>query len=97
MTDSLDKVTSGFRSGIITKDDYEGALRAHYSRQLEMKSEARDKAIPLRCNYLQDVPKMYIIAEESLESERGMSAHRFTLILSREGERSSMIWHELEI
>ena len=41
--DSLDKVTSGF----VTKDEYEGAVRAHYNRQLEMKSEARDKVIAM--------------------------------------------------
>ena len=42
--DSLDKVTSGFRSGIITKDEYEEALRTYHNSQLEMKSEARDEA-----------------------------------------------------
>ena len=42
--DSLDKVTSGFRSGIITKDEYEEALRTYHNSQLEMKSDARDEA-----------------------------------------------------
>ena len=42
-TNSLDKVTAGFRSGIVTKDEYERALRAYHNRQLLMKSEARDK------------------------------------------------------
>ena len=37
----MDKVTSGF----VTKDEYEGAVRAYYNRQIEMKSEARDKVI----------------------------------------------------
>ena len=42
--EALDKVTSGFRSGIITKDEYEEALRTYHNSQLEMKSEARDEA-----------------------------------------------------
>ena len=41
---SLDRVTSGFRDGIVTKGEYEWSLRAYHNRQLAMKSEARDKA-----------------------------------------------------
>jgi TPR repeat protein len=37
--DSLELVKCGFREGIVTKDEYEGALRANYNRQLEMKSD----------------------------------------------------------
>ena len=40
----LDKVTTGFRDGIVTKGEYEWSLRAYHNRQLAMKSEARDKA-----------------------------------------------------
>ena len=42
--DSLDAVKSGFRSGIVTKGEYEWSLRAYHNRQLAMKSDARDKA-----------------------------------------------------
>ena len=35
-------------NGIITKDEYANTLRAHHDRLLEMKSEARDKAIALK-------------------------------------------------
>ena len=45
--ESLDKVKSGFRNGIVTKDEYEGTLRAYHNSQLEMKSDMRDKAIAL--------------------------------------------------
>jgi hypothetical protein len=33
----------GFRSGYVTKDEYEGTLRAYHNRQLEMKSDKRDE------------------------------------------------------
>ena len=42
--DSLEKVKEGFKSGLVTKDEYAQALRAYHEQQLEMKSEARDKA-----------------------------------------------------
>ena len=41
---SLDKVKEGFQTGLVTKDEYAGTLRAFHERQTEMKSEARDKA-----------------------------------------------------
>ena len=41
---SLDAVKTGFRSGIVTKDEYAQTLRAYHESQTEMKSEARDKA-----------------------------------------------------
>ena len=41
---SLEMVTKGFRSGYITKDEYESTLRAYHESQTEMKSEDRDKA-----------------------------------------------------
>ena len=40
---SLEMVTKGFRSGYITKDEYESTLRAYHESQTEMKSEDRDK------------------------------------------------------
>jgi TPR repeat protein len=42
--DSLDQVKVGFVHGIVTKDEYENALRAYQSRQDLMKSDDRDKA-----------------------------------------------------
>jgi TPR repeat protein len=42
--EALDAVKEGFRSGIITKDEYANTLRAYQKSQDEMKSEARDKA-----------------------------------------------------
>ena len=45
---SLDKVKIGFTEGFITKDEYEKTLRAHQSRQDEMKSDDRDKAAHIR-------------------------------------------------
>ena len=45
--ESLDKVKLGFRNGIVTKDEYEGTLRAYHNSQLEMKSDMRDKAAAL--------------------------------------------------
>jgi len=39
---SLDRVQAGFRNGIVTKHEYEEALRAYHNRQLEMKSDVRD-------------------------------------------------------
>ena len=41
---SLDKVKDGYKSGIVTKDEYANALRAYQQQQDEMKSEERDKA-----------------------------------------------------
>ena len=41
--DSLDNVKTGFMHGIVTKDEYENALRAYQSRQDLMKSDDRDK------------------------------------------------------
>lgn len=41
--ESLDKVKLGFRNGIVTKDEYEGKLRAYHNSQLEVKSDTRDK------------------------------------------------------
>ena len=41
---SLDIVKSGFRSGIITKDEYANALRSYQKSQDDIKSDARDKA-----------------------------------------------------
>jgi len=41
---SLDSVKQGFRSGIVTKDEYANTLREYQKSQDEMKSEARDKA-----------------------------------------------------
>ena len=46
--ESLDKVKSGFRNGIVTKDEYEGALRAYHNSQLEVKSDMRDKVAAVR-------------------------------------------------
>ena len=43
--DSLEKVKEGFKAGMVTKDEYAQALRAYHERQLEMKSEGRDKAV----------------------------------------------------
>ena len=45
---SLDKVKDGFAAGLVAKDKYEQALRAYHERQLEAKSEARDKAVEYR-------------------------------------------------
>ena len=42
--DSLDRVKSGFRSGIITKDEYEETLRSYHKHQVEMKNDMRDEA-----------------------------------------------------
>ena len=42
--DSLDIIKRGFIDGFITKDEYAQALRACHEQQVEMKSEARDKA-----------------------------------------------------
>ena len=44
---SLDAVTKGYTLGIVTKDEYEGALRAHYNHQLKTKSEAREMHMTL--------------------------------------------------
>ena len=45
---SLDKVKYGFAAGLVAKDEYEQALRAYHERQVEAKSEARDKAVEYR-------------------------------------------------
>ena len=45
---SLEKVKEGFAAGIVTKDEYKQALRAYHARQVEAKSEARDKAVEYR-------------------------------------------------
>ena len=41
--ESLDSVKAGFMEGNVTKDEYENVLRSYHKRQLEMKSDARDK------------------------------------------------------
>lgn len=43
--ESFDMVKIGFMNydNCVTKDEYEETLRAYHNRQLEMKSEARDK------------------------------------------------------
>ena len=48
---SLDRVKGGFAAGSVTKDEYEQALRAYHERQLEAKSEARDKAAEDKSRY----------------------------------------------
>ena len=40
---ALEDVKKGFMTDLVTKDEYESTLRAYYERQLEMKSEAREK------------------------------------------------------
>ena len=45
---SLDAVKDGFREGHVTKDEYAYSLRAYQSRQDEMKSDDRDKAMAAR-------------------------------------------------
>ena len=42
---SLNQVKTGFKHGLVTKDEYATTLRAHQKSQDEMKSEARDKSI----------------------------------------------------
>ena len=46
--DSLDWLKKGFAAGLVTKDEYEQTLRAYHERQVEAKSEARDKAVEYR-------------------------------------------------
>ena len=41
---SLESVRKGFIAGSVTKNEYENTLRAYHESQMEMKSEARDKA-----------------------------------------------------
>ena len=41
---ALDAVKSGYKVGLVTKDDYANTLREYQKSQDEMKSEARDKA-----------------------------------------------------
>ena len=48
--ESLDRVKSGFRSGIVTKEEFEETLRAYHNHQLEMKSDARDEAAAIYGN-----------------------------------------------
>ena len=45
LKESFDMVKNGFMNydNCVTKDEYEETLRAYHNRQLEMKSEARDK------------------------------------------------------
>ena len=45
---SLDKIKELFAAGLVTKDEYEQVLRAYHERQLEAKSDARDKAVEYR-------------------------------------------------
>ena len=45
--DSLDVVKKGFMNGVITRDEYANTLRAYQSRQDEMKSDDRDRAITI--------------------------------------------------
>ena len=45
---SLDAVKEEFMDGIVTKDEYANTLRAYHERQLEMKSDTRDKALASR-------------------------------------------------
>ena len=42
--DSLDKVKTGFLTGVVTKDEYANALRAYQKIQDDVKSDDRDKA-----------------------------------------------------
>ena len=42
--ESLGKVKAGFMDGFVTKEEYEGTLRAYHNSQLEMKSGMRDEA-----------------------------------------------------
>jgi hypothetical protein len=42
--ESLETIKRGFIRKNVSKDEYEGTLRAYHARQVEMKSEARDKA-----------------------------------------------------
>jgi len=41
---SLHNVKTGFKEGIVTKDEFANALRVHHERQKEMNSDMRDKA-----------------------------------------------------
>ena len=41
----LDAIRNGFMVGIVSKDDYEKALRAHKEATDEMKSDQRDAAV----------------------------------------------------
>ena len=42
--DSLENVKIGFKKGIVTKEDFEKALRCYQASQDEMRSEERDRA-----------------------------------------------------
>ena len=46
--EALDKVKEGYTKGLVTKDDFEKALRAYHAFHEETKSEQRDRAIALR-------------------------------------------------
>ena len=46
--ESLDKVKQGFRSGYVTKDEFESTLRAYHEIQTEMKSDMRADSIAFR-------------------------------------------------
>ena len=45
-TNALDLVKDGYMIGFVTKDQYAQALREYQMSQAEMKSDARDKALP---------------------------------------------------
>ena len=45
--DSLEQVKAGFMDDMVTKDEYANTLRAYKSRQDEMKSDDRDRAITI--------------------------------------------------
>ena len=45
---SLDMVLEGFKVGLVTKDEYEHALRGYHTRQKETKSKERDEAIAFK-------------------------------------------------
>ena len=49
--ESLDKVKSGFKNGTVTKDEYEGTLRAYHNSQLETKSDMRDQVTALKSGF----------------------------------------------
>ena len=45
---SLETVKKGYKHGFVTKDEYANTLRVYHERQMEMKSDAREKAAALR-------------------------------------------------
>jgi TPR repeat protein len=46
--DALEKVKKGFRRGVVSKDDYESALRGHQAAVDATKSEQRDAAAKVK-------------------------------------------------